>query len=109
MLDKQEKQRSTPTVVPGAALPWQVLGRVGGYIYIYIHVYTVANNLKWTQRTGSIQKDVSVRTMGRGSSMIDARRLPQDHVFDPRPSHSRFMCKRLYGGLIKMGVVPQNG
>ena len=31
MLDTLEKQRSTPTVVPGAALPWQVLGRVGGY------------------------------------------------------------------------------
>ena len=32
MLDKQEKKGSTPTVVPGAALPWQVLGRVGGYL-----------------------------------------------------------------------------
>ena len=32
MLDRQEKQRSTPTVVPGAALPWQVLGRVGGLV-----------------------------------------------------------------------------
>ena len=32
MLDRrEEKQRSTPTVVPGAALPWQVLGRVGGF------------------------------------------------------------------------------
>ena len=30
MLDRQEKQRSTPAVVLGAALPWQVLGRVGG-------------------------------------------------------------------------------
>ena len=32
MLDKQEKKGSTPTVVPGAALPWQVLGRVGGFM-----------------------------------------------------------------------------
>ena len=30
-MDKPEKECSTPTVVPGAALPWPVLGRVGGF------------------------------------------------------------------------------
>ena len=28
----ERKQRSTPTVIPGAALPWPRRGRVGGYL-----------------------------------------------------------------------------
>ena len=32
----ERKQRSTPTVVPGAALPWPRRGRVGGYRYIHM-------------------------------------------------------------------------
>ena len=37
------KQRSTPTVVPGAALPWPRRGRVGGY---RIHIcYSISINI----------------------------------------------------------------
>ena len=39
MLDTQEKQRFTATVVPGAALPWQVLGSVGGYTLYDMYIF----------------------------------------------------------------------
>ena len=39
----REKQSSTPTVVPGAALPWPRLGRVGGLLGIFKQITSNTN------------------------------------------------------------------